>query len=296
MASALTGKTIVITGASSGLGRAAAIELASRGATIAVVGRNPARTEAVAEETGGEAFIADFASFDYVRALAAALLARYDTIDVLANNAGGLVSRRTLTADGHEQTIQVNHLSPFLLTSLLLPRMLATASVDRPVRIISTASVANRWWRLRLDDLDWRRRRWNGGWRAYGTAKTATILFTRELATRTAGTGTGIATGIAAYAFHPGFVTTRFGADSAMMKLAGTVGFAGYGLSPRAGAAPLIELASAPTIPAPSGTYFDGLEPNGKTTRQATDAALAAGLWELSERLTAETPARLAEP
>jgi NAD(P)-dependent dehydrogenase (short-subunit alcohol dehydrogenase family) len=280
-------KTIVITGASSGIGRAAATALAGRGARVAVVGRNPERTRAVASSIGGEAFIADFASFDDVKALAEALLARYDTIDVLANNAGGLVSRRTETGDGHEQTIQVNHLSPFLLTSLLLPRLVETASADRPVRVISTSSAANRLGQLRLDDLDWRRRRrWMGGWRAYGSAKVATILFTRELARRTAGTG------IQAYAFHPGFVTTGFGADSRLMKLAGAIGYGGYGLTPEAGAAPLVELASAEQIAAPSGTYFDGLRANGAVARQATDDALASGLWTLSERLTSQ-PSRI---
>ncbi|MCU1408326.1 MAG: Short-chain dehydrogenase [Microbacteriaceae bacterium] len=279
-------KTIVITGASSGIGRAAAAELARRGARVAVVGRNPQRTETVASSIGGEAFIADFASFDDVKALAEALLARYDSIDVLANNAGGLVSRRTETGDGHEQTIQVNHLSPFLLTSLLLPRLVETASADRPVRVISTSSAANRLGQLRLDDLDWRRRRWMGGWRAYGSAKVATILFTRELARRTAGTG------IKAYAFHPGFVTTGFGADSRLMKLAGAIGYGGYGLTPEAGAAPLVELTSAEQIAASSGTYFDGLRANGTVARQATDDALAAGLWALSERLTSQ-PSRI---
>jgi NAD(P)-dependent dehydrogenase (short-subunit alcohol dehydrogenase family) len=275
-------KTIVITGASSGIGRAAATELAGRGARVAVVGRNPQRTETVASSIGGEAFIADFASFDDVKALAEALLARYDSIDVLANNAGGLVSRRTETGDGHEQTVQVNHLSPFLLTSLLLPRLVETASADRPVRVISTSSAANRLGQLRLDDLDWRRRRWMGGWRAYGSAKVATILFTRELARRTAGTG------IQAYAFHPGFVTTGFGADSRLMKLAGAIGYGGYGLTPEAGAAPLVELASADKIAAPSGTYFDRFRANGAAARQSTDDALASGLWTLSERLTSQ--------
>jgi NAD(P)-dependent dehydrogenase (short-subunit alcohol dehydrogenase family) len=279
-------KTIVITGASSGIGRAAATELAGRGARVAVVGRNPQRTEAVASSIGGEAFIADFASFHDVKALAEALLARYDTIDVLANNAGGLVSRRTETGDGHEQTIQVNHLSPFLLTSLLLPRLVETASADRPVRVISTSSAANRLGQLRLDDLDWRRRRWMGGWRAYGSAKVATILFTRELARRTAGTG------VQAYAFHPGFVATGFGADSRLMKLSGAIGYGGYGLTPEAGAAPLVELASAEQIAASSGTYFDRLRANGTVARQATDDALASGLWTLSERLTSQ-PSRI---
>lgn len=280
--SELAGKTIVITGASSGIGAAAARALADRGARVAVVGRNAERTRDIARAVGGDAFVADFASFDSVDALGADLLDRYDAIDVLANNAGGLVATRTTTADGHEQTIQVNHLSPFLLTRILLPRLLETASPSRPVRVISTASVANVWGRLRLDDLDWVARHWNGGWRAYGAAKVATILFTRELARRTEGTG------VSAFAFHPGFVATGFGADSPVMKLAGVLGYARTALTPEAGAAPLVELASASTELAASGTYFDGLRAGGRTSRLATDDALARSLWDLSERLTSE--------
>lgn len=277
----LIGKTMIMTGASSGIGAAAARALAERGATVAVVGRNSQRTNDVARAIGADAFIADFASFASVRELASVLLERYEHIDALANNAGGLVSKRTMTIDGHEQTIQVNHLSPFLLTSLLLPRLLSTAAAHRSVRVIATASMANMADGLRLDDLDWRRRRWMGGWRAYGAAKAANILFTRELAGRTEGTG------IAAYAYHPGFVTTRFGADSRLMKVAAALGYATVGRTPQVGAAPLVELASASSLPAPSGTYFDGLRPNGRTGRQATDDILAAALWDLSHRLTA---------
>jgi NAD(P)-dependent dehydrogenase (short-subunit alcohol dehydrogenase family) len=277
----LQGKTIVITGASSGIGRAAAIELANRGARVGVVGRNPERTREVAAAASGAPFIADFASFESVRSLATELLERFDRIDALANNAGGLVSKRQETEDGHEQTIQVNHLSPFLLTSLLLPRLLATASVRRPVRVVSTASVANRWGRLQLDDLDSRKRAWGGGWRAYGSAKIATILFTRELARRTLGTG------IESYAFHPGFVTTGFGADSPVMKLGAMFRNGGLGLTPEQGAVPLVELASSSTIRQPSGTYFDRLSPGGRRNKQASDDALGAELWALSEQLTA---------
>jgi NAD(P)-dependent dehydrogenase (short-subunit alcohol dehydrogenase family) len=276
----LAGRTMIITGASSGIGAAAAQALGERGATVAVIGRNRERTHQVADAAGGDAFVADFASFASVRNLAAELLDRYETIDVLANNAGGLVSKRTTTMDGHEQTIQVNHLSPFLLTSLLLPRLKSTAALGRPVRVIATSSGANMSNGIRLDDLDWTRRRWMGGWRAYGAAKAANILFTRELAKRTAGTG------IAAYAFHPGFVATGFGADSRLMKFGSLLNYSRFARTPETGSAPLVHLASASGEPAPSGTYFDGLSPNGRTGKQATDDALAASLWELSERLT----------
>lgn len=274
--------TIVITGASSGLGRAAATELAALGATVAVVGRNPERTRAVADQIGGDAFLADFSSFDSVRRVAAELLDRYPRIDVLANNAGGLQSHRVVTGDGHEQTIQVNHLSPFLLTSLLLPRLSESAADGRDVRVISTASVAHRVGALDLKDLDWRNRSWAGGWRAYGSAKTATILFTRELARRTAGTG------VSAYSFHPGFVSTRFGSDSRTMKIGAKLGNAGLSITPEAGAAPLVMLAGSSEVAAASGTYFDRLNPDGHLTRTAQNDEIARQLWTLSEELTAE--------
>jgi NAD(P)-dependent dehydrogenase (short-subunit alcohol dehydrogenase family) len=274
-------KTIVITGASSGIGAAAAKTLSQRGATVAVVGRNPERTRDIARSVNGQAFLADFASFDSVRDLAEGLLDRYESIDVLANNAGGLVPKRTTTVDGHELTIQMNHLSPFLLTALLLPRLQETAATGRPVRVIATASMANVASSLRLDDLNRRSRPWLGGWPAYGGAKAANILFTRELARRTEGTG------ISAYAYHPGFVATGFGADSPLLRLAGVLGYGRFSLTPDAGAAPLVELASASAVPQPSGTYFDGLVPGGRTGRQASDDALAASLWDVSERLTA---------
>ena len=156
-------RTIVVTGASSGIGAVAAGTLAAGGDEVAVVGRNPERTRAVAERLGATPFLADFERLDDVRALAEALLDRYETIDVLANNAGGLYHERELTLDGHERTIQANHLAPFLLTALLRPRLVETAATGRDVRVVSTASMANRFGNLRVDDLDWERRPWQGG-------------------------------------------------------------------------------------------------------------------------------------
>lgn len=277
----MQGKTVVITGASSGIGRQAAIDLAARGASVAVVGRNRERTDAVAREVGGRAFIADFDRLDDVRALAESLLASYDSIDVLANNAGGLVPKRSLTVDGHERTVQSNHLAPFLLTNLLLPRL-----VESGGRVISTASVANRWANLRLDDLDWANRPWLGGWRAYGTSKLLTILFIEELARRTSGTG------LSAFSFHPGFVATSFGDGSLLMRLVSLASRGQYGISAEAGAVPLIQLASTRDVGAPSGTYFDTLTPNGRRHRLAGDADLARRLWDASGHLVGLVPAR----
>jgi NAD(P)-dependent dehydrogenase (short-subunit alcohol dehydrogenase family) len=271
-------RVIVLTGGSSGIGAAAAGVLAAQGAHIAVVGRNRERTTEVAGRVGGEAFFADYDHLDDVRGLAATLLARYDRIDVLANNAGGLISHRTMTVDGHERTFQSNHLAPFLLTNLLLPRLIENAA-DAPVRVISTASMANLFGRLRLDDVDWQKRAWLGGWRAYGSAKLANILFIRELAERTTGTG------IEAFSFHPGTVVTSFGATSPLIRFGNLVTGGRYGISAPSGAMPLIALAGPAPVGAPSGTYFDRMTPNGKVSARARDPQLARDLWALSARL-----------
>jgi NAD(P)-dependent dehydrogenase (short-subunit alcohol dehydrogenase family) len=263
-------KTIVVTGASSGIGAIAVRELAKEGWDVAVVGRNPERTAAVASSIGGTPFLADYDRLDDVRELATALLKKYPVIDVLANNAGGLVGRRGTTADGHERTFQHNHLAPFLLTALLTPRL-----IESNARVLGTASVANRLGHIRLDDLDWKRRPYFGGWQAYGTSKIETILFARELARRT---------GLTAYSFHPGSVKTAFGTDTALGRL--TMRLAAVTqITPEAGAVPLIQLASNPSIDAPNGTYFDGVRPNGATGPQARDSGLASALWDASAAL-----------
>jgi len=260
-------KTIVITGASSGIGASAARQLAAMGWHAAVVGRNPERTAAVAKEVGGEAFVADFDRLEEVRGLAASLAARYEHIDVLANNAGGLVSKRGLSTDGHERTIQHNHYAAFLLTNLLMPTILASGT-----RVIGTASVANRFGSLRLDDLDWGKRAWFGGFPAYGTSKIATIVFTRSLAER----------GVDAYSFHPGYVATGFGKDSAGVRFGNRITGGRLMIPASEGAAPLVHLATSETVDAVNGTYFDRLKPYGSVHRSASIPGVGAGLWQRS--------------
>ena len=272
-------RTVVLTGASSGIGVIAAEQLAALGDEVAVVGRNPERTRAIAERIGATPFLADFERLDDVSALAAALLDRYETIDVLANNAGGLNHTRELTVDGHERTIQNNHLAPFLLTHLLRPRLEATAAAGRDVRVINTASLANRFGRLRLDDLDWEERPWRGGWPAYGTAKLATILFTVELAEQLTGTG------VTAYSFHPGTIATNFGRTSPLIRFGALVTRGTYGIPVAEGAAPLVRLAAEAPVLAPSGTYFDRFTANGSVTAQAKDAQLGRDLWAVTQQL-----------
>jgi NAD(P)-dependent dehydrogenase (short-subunit alcohol dehydrogenase family) len=258
-------KTIVITGASSGLGAVAARQLARDGWDVAVVGRDPVRTREVAESAAASAFVCDYDRLDDVRALARDLLAKYPRIDVLANNAGGLVGHRGDSADGFERTFQHNHLAPFLLTNLLLERLETSKA-----RVINTASVANTSGHVNLADLNSRRGPYLNGWRAYATSKLETILFTRELARRTS---------LTAYAFHPGFVATAFASDTALGRAMMRVSRSSQ-ITPEAGAAPLIQLATSESLDVPNGTYFDGLTPHGRTTRQGHDAALATALWD----------------
>jgi NAD(P)-dependent dehydrogenase (short-subunit alcohol dehydrogenase family) len=266
----MTTGTIVITGASSGIGRVAAMQLAERGWEVAVVGRDSQRTGDVAAAVSGTPFVADFDSLAQVRELAAALLERYPRISVLANNAGGLVDRRGITVDGFERTLQHNHLAPFLLTSLLLPRL-----IESEARVVNTASLVNRFGTIRLDNLAGAGRPYLGGFPAYANAKLATVLFTRELARRTL---------LTAYSFHPGFVATSFGHDSAAMRWGLSV-VASRQISAEQGAQPLVQLASVESLGAASGTYFDGLYPNGKMARSAKYDGLASRLWDTTAHM-----------
>jgi NAD(P)-dependent dehydrogenase (short-subunit alcohol dehydrogenase family) len=162
-------RTIVITGASDGIGAAAARKLSSLGEKVVVVGRSREKTAAVAKEIGSDFFVADFARLDDVHALAAALLAKYPKIDILANNAGGIMGNREETVDGHEKTFQVNHLAPFLLTKLLMARLVESKAV-----VINTSSVANQLFgHIDIDDLEART-----GYspnKAYGDSKLARV-------------------------------------------------------------------------------------------------------------------------
>jgi NAD(P)-dependent dehydrogenase (short-subunit alcohol dehydrogenase family) len=271
MTADLRGATVVITGASAGIGAAAAGLFAARGATVAVVGRSPEKTAAVAARIGGRAHVVDYGSLADVRRLAAELLATYERIDVLANNAGAVFVRRRTSADGHEMTFQVNHLAPFLLTTLLLDRLTAGA------RVINTGSSTYRGAHLNIKDLDGTRGRYRP-LAAYGSSKLATILFTRELARRTAVTAT---------AFHPGGVATDVTRDNRFLHtlLSSPLGrFAtGMTLTPEQGAEPLVRLATVPD-PEP-GAYYHRLTREDPRNPQARDPDLARALWDRSAEL-----------
>jgi NAD(P)-dependent dehydrogenase (short-subunit alcohol dehydrogenase family) len=273
----MRGRTVVVTGASAGIGAAAAGRFADLGATVAVVGRSAQKTAAVADALGAQAHLVDYGRLDDVRRLADELLARYPRIDVLANNAGGVFTARTTSADGHEMTFQVNHLAPFLLTNLLLDRLI---HAPEGVRVINTASVAYRRGHLDLDDLDRARGRYSGSG-AYGATKLASILFTRELARRTQGTG------VTASAFHPGSVASDIGRQGGLPGL-----LFGSRLSrmllatPAQGAEPLVRLATIVDADAVNGQYFHRFTLEEPRNKHATDPHLAEQLWERSAQLT----------
>ncbi|MBI5160966.1 MAG: SDR family NAD(P)-dependent oxidoreductase [Micrococcales bacterium] len=256
--------TIVITGASSGVGRAAALELGAQGHEVVVVGRNPERTAEVAERVGGASFTADFSSLADVRRLAAELRHRYERIDVLANNAGAFNRKRITTDDGVELTWEANVLAPFVLSAERLPAL-------QGGRVIFTSSVANRSGRIHHGNPSRIGLLWAGGWPAYGASKRADAMLGREFSRRT---------GVDSYSFHPGFIATRF-ANLHDSPFTGVV--ARVAKTPEEGAAPLVFLATAENPGVPAGTYFDGMSPNGALAAQARDDAECAKLWDALE-------------
>jgi NAD(P)-dependent dehydrogenase (short-subunit alcohol dehydrogenase family) len=277
----LLGKHVVVTGASGGIGLHTARGLARLGAAVALVARDRARGEAAlaqtrAAATGGapSLFLADLASLAQVRRLAGELLAALPRLDVLVNNAGAMHARRKESPEGHELTLAVNHLAPFLLTTLLLPRLRASA----PSRVVTVSSEAHRLGPLDLDDLE--ARRGYAAMRVYGRSKLANVLFANELARREDGTG------VASNSLHPGVVATGFGRnDPGWMKVLVTVGRP-FLASPEKGARTSIHVAASPDLAGVTGRYFKDRRPVAPAPF-ARDEAVQRRLWELSERLVA---------
>lgn len=267
-----TPPTIVITGASDGIGAAAGRQLATAGATVVFVGRSPEKTRAVAEPFGADYYLADFTRLDEVRQLATALTEKYDRIDVLANNAGGMFSGPTLTPDGFEKTFQVNHLAPVLLTHLLIDKL-----IDSRAAVINTASIAARLYgRVKLDDLNnWREFNPNT---AYGNAKLANILFTRGLHERFH------AQGISTVAFHPGFIATNFASDTnSRLQYVYRTALKVFLTSAEQGGARLRHfIEGQPNVDWLSGRYYGSTKRIRRTHRQAYDPDLVREHWQRS--------------
>jgi len=271
---------VVITGGTSGIGEVAAEALAGMGARLVLIARDPARAEATLERLrakGPQAthrvHLADLSLMSETRRVAAEIAAAEPRIDVLINNAGAMFGTRRVTPEGLELTFATNHMSYFLLTHGLRERLLAAA----PSRVINTASAAHRRATLDFDDLQSSRN--YRGFMVYSRSKLCNILYTRELARRSAGTG------LAANCLHPGFVATRFAdASGGLFSWVVRASKKVFAISVEKGAETLIYLASSPEVATVSGAYFHECRP-ATPTRAAQDDAAARRLWEETARL-----------
>jgi NAD(P)-dependent dehydrogenase (short-subunit alcohol dehydrogenase family) len=271
----MAGRTVLVTGASDGIGAEAARVLASRGATVHVTGRSESKLRPIADAVGTEPLVADFSRLEEVRRLADQLRERVDRLDVLMNNAGGTFSPAKRTPDGHEPNFQINHLAPFLLTNLLRGELAAAGSS----LVVNTSSAANLMGKIVLDDLDYGHRRARE-FAAYGTGKLMNILFTRGIAQRWSEDG------VVSVAVHPGPVGTSFGRDSRVVGLLYRTPLKRLAtISVADGAAPLVALAERGPDPELNGRYFSRFQADGRENRQAHDQSLIAGLWERSASL-----------
>jgi retinol dehydrogenase 12 len=280
----MNGKVCVVTGATSGIGKAAATALARQGAQVVLVGRDRGRAEAAATGMGAvstvppKVEIADLTSMEQVRALAGRLTS-LERIDVLINNAGLVLGERRVTQDGFEHVFAVNHLAPFLLTNLLLPKLTGSA----PARVVTVTSDAHTAASLDLDDPSLEHG-WNS-WRSYSNSKLANILFTRELARRLDGTG------VTANCAHPGVVRTGFGRESRPLLRFGLTLARPFLLSPERGADTIVYLASSPDVAGETGGYYVKRQ-RREPSAAARDDAAARKLWDISEKMTGLTPAQ----
>ena len=285
----MVGKTVVVTGGNSGIGLETAVALGQMGARVLITARSVTRGEAaithIASRIGSvgsiELVVFDLADLTSVRAGAAEILERCAQLDVLVNNAGVVLTQRSETVDGYESTFAINHLGPFLLTMLLLDRLVASA----PSRIVNVASTAHSQARHGMPFEDLQSKNSYRAMRVYGQSKLANILFTNELARRLSGQG------VTANSLHPGTVSTGYGADG------DAKGFLAFGLkiakpfflTSQKGARTSVYLASSPEVEGVSGEYFVKCKPK-RPRPQALDADAGRRLFDVSEDLVAATP------
>jgi retinol dehydrogenase-14 len=279
----MAGKTVLVTGASSGIGRATALGLSSMGAHLAITGRDRERTEGAAGEiraAGGgpvDVFVADLSSQTEVRRLADEVLQAYPSIEVLVNNVGGYWNTRHVTTDGLEHTFALNHLAAFLLTNLLLDRLRQSA----PARVVTVSSNAHGTGRIDFDDLQGEQS--YSGSRAYNQSKLANVMFTYELARRLQ------ASSVTANTLHPGVVNTSFGAEDPRSIQRLLIPFARpFMKAPAQGAATPIHVASSRDLEPVTGRYFANGKPK-RSSKRSYDEAAAARLWQVSAELVSLT-------
>lgn len=279
----IKGKVCLITGATSGIGKVTARELARKGARLVIVSRNQLKCEntiaSIRDETGNkdiEYMVADLSSQDQIRQLARGFLDRYDHLDVLVNNAGAIFLSRDVSVDGIEMTWALNHLNYFLLTNLLLDTLKASASA----RIINVASTAHRGAKINFDDLQGGHH--YNGMQAYSQSKLANILFTYELARRLEGTQ------VTANALHPGFVASGFAKNNGGLVRLGMGVVQLFAISPEKGAETSIYLASSPEVEGVSGSYFVKKQAV-RSDPASYNEETAQKLWQVSEAMTGLT-------
>ena len=276
----MQGKTVVITGATSGIGEVAACSLAQQGARIVLIARDRSRGEhvlqrlaAIAPDRNHALHVANLSRLTEMKRAAEAIAASEPRIDVLINNAGALFVTRQVTGDALEMTFATNHMSYFVVTNLLMERLKATPGA----RVVSTASDAHKRAKLNFDDLQLEKG--YSGFGMYGCSKLMNILFTRELARRLAESGT------TANCLHPGFVATRFAdTGSGLMSLV-VRGAKKFALTPEEGAKTLIYLASSPEVEGITGKYFHRCKQETPTAAAQNDTD-ARRLWEISLQLS----------
>lgn len=282
----LNGKTILITGATSGIGQIAALELARSGAEVVIASRSASKCQATVQmiqtQTGNtnvSYIAADLSTLAGMRQAAETFLSRHTQLHVLLNNAGGLFNQREVTTDGYEMTLALNHLSYFVVTNLLLNTLKATAATAGEARIINVSSSAHYMSRgINFDDLQHTKRYF--GFSVYSETKLMNVLFTNELARRLQGTN------VTANSLHPGFVQTGFGKNNVgwLMRLFGVIS-GRMAITPEQGAQTSIHLAASPDVKGISGKYWTASkqETPGKL---ALDTQLQEKLWRVSEALT----------
>ncbi|MCK6510847.1 SDR family oxidoreductase [Myxococcota bacterium] len=283
----MEGKVVLVTGATNGIGKQAATEIAKAGATVVLVGRSAEKTEATVKEIQAvcghsrvDSILADLSVMSEIRRLAETFLARYDRLDVLLNNAGAIYEERKLTVDGYEMTMALNHLSYFLLTNLLLERLKQTAQTYGEARVINVSSGAHAVARKGIAFEDIHATKAYSAMGRYGESKLMNVLFTYEMARRLEGTG------ICVNALHPGFVDTGFGHNVRsffvpVLKLAQKL----FARNNSKGAATSVYLAISPEVKGVTGQYFMDKKAR-RTSKISYDRTQQERLWSISAEMT----------